>query len=462
MNAPKPHANSRVADLELSTCASSVATELTEANHLQLIQTLRTTKTPTSLGSFIERHEKATSLKQSNDVEEDHTEVTQSETEISESWHSRGSAAKPRLRVAPHHQALHEEEDDDDGAKKISLQDLQYHRMLGEGFFGQVWLVSSSNKDENESSNQKRCWHALKKLSKYHLLCEHQVENTVREKQILQQLRHPGIVKLVASCQDDSSLYLLQEFCQGGELFSLLHRPGHAAGLPEAHCQFYAACLADALWYMHCQARAVYRDLKPENVLLDAAGYPVLVDFGYAKILEEDDDEKTYTMCGTPKYLPPEMIQGGGHTFSVDYWSLGVIVYEMLCGEHPFEFWKGQDDLSLYGSIAEADYLELPEDAVSAAAADWVARVLVKDPEKRLGSDERADSNGILQHAWLCGQNVPALRRKLVPAPWIPALQDGNDASHFDFVPEDQGDSNLSGDHDPPLTMKEQARFADF
>jgi len=199
--------------------------------------------------------------------------------------------------------------------------------------------------------------------------------------------------------------------------------------------------------------------LLVDSILINAAGYPVLVDFGYAKVLKKG--EQAMTLCGTPKYLAPEIIQGGGHTYSVDYWALGVIVYEMLCGEHPFEFWPNMDDLSLFGSIVEAEYLALPIDTVSAAAIDLVDQLLVKNPARRLGSTERADHNEILQHQWLQSQDVPALRRQLIQAPWIPVVEGDRDDRHFDFVPDEEDGSLLSGDG-PPLTMTEQAQFAGF
>jgi len=284
----KSQTNSRVADLDAPDIKNSRT--IPETN-CQMLQTLRTTKPPASRGLFKSRHDKHNksrsidaadtnkfgSRRDECSDEHDPTEGTTSETEISDSlhgssWHSRGGAAAP-LRVAPHHHpALHEEGENDESSR-IVISDLQYHRILGEGYFGFCWLVSSSssnnnNKTKKEESDGENKVYALKKLSKYHLLCEDQVENTLREKQILQRLHHPGIVRLLAAHQDDSFLYLLQDFCQGGELFSLLHNHNNnheaPSRLPEKQCQFYTACLTDALWYIHCQ-NIVYRDLKPEK-----------------------------------------------------------------------------------------------------------------------------------------------------------------------------------------------------
>lgn len=398
---------------------------------------------PSSLGSFMSSWNGKTIL--AKDVD-DNTEITVSESEYSEFGSPKHSPVRIRRQAgletltvaAP---AVHETHED------IAIPDLKRHRLLGEGFFGQVWLVES---DDHQP-------YALKQLSKFDLLCEDQVEAVIREKQIMLQLHHPGIVKLLASHQDDTSLYLLQDFYQGGELFSLLHRSKNSM-LPESSCQFYISCLTDALWYMHSHS-IIYRDCKPENIMIDGQGYPVLIDLGYAKTIPSKG-EKTYTLCGTPKYLPPEMIEGAGHTFTADYWSLGVVLYEMLSGEHPFVFWEGVDEMSLYGSISEADYLELPEQLVSKECEDIVDKLLIKKPESRLGAIESNSKNEILEHAWLRPSlNLTAQRRKTIQAPWIPAADNPLDDRHFDPIDED-GDS-LSGDN-PPLTGAEQERFADF
>jgi len=365
--------------------------------------------------------------------------------------------------VAPHHLRLYQEDDEDEQDERLSIPNLEYHRVLGQGFFGQVWLVSS----RRDNDNSKCHYYALKKLSKYHLLCEDQVENTIREKQLLEQFHHPGIVPIIASHQDDHFLYLLLPFLQGGELFSLLHNHSHNDNsIPESHAQFYTASIADALWYLHVTCRTVYRDLKPENVCLDATGYPVLVDFGYARQLLSEH-EKAWTLCGSPKYLAPECIQGNkGHSFACDYWSLGVLVYELLTSgrEHPFQFWEGMSDYQLYEAVTDAEYLPLPTDDVSAPAADFVDQLLRKDPAQRLGADESVDGNAILAHPWLVTSKwqIPLLRRKLVPAPWVPAVDGARDARYFDSVEEENDDDHDLLTASAHLTAREQERFADF
>jgi hypothetical protein len=196
------------------------------------------------------------------------------------------------------------------------IADLRMHAILGEGTFGQCWLVSE------EKGDGKIQPYALKIQSKFELLSEGQVEAVLQEKEIMTKLHHPFIITLVKTYQDESLVYMLMQIIQGGELFSIMHKEGAGEfddyGLPESQAKFYALGIADALAYMHMD-KIAFRDLKPENVMIDSKGYPVIIDFGFAKYIATE----TFTLCGTPLYLPPEVILQRGHDCSYDHWSLG-------------------------------------------------------------------------------------------------------------------------------------------
>lgn len=156
--------------------------------------------------------------------------------------------------------------------------------------------------------------YALKTMSKRQLVDSGMVKGVLREKQIMASIEHPFILPLVGSFQDDDFLYLLLPLIQGGELFNVVHT-AEKDGLDNDSSQFYGACILEALGYMHAR-NICYRDMKPENALIDAKGYCIMVDFGFAKIVVD----KTYTLCGTPEYLAPEIIMSKGHDKAVDYW----------------------------------------------------------------------------------------------------------------------------------------------
>ena len=159
-----------------------------------------------------------------------------------------------------------------------------------------------------------------------------QQQNVVREKQALESLRHPFIMRMVRTFADPRAVYMLGEFVPGGELFTLLGSCGGT--LDQSAAAFYAGCVADALEAIH-RRRFVYRDLKPENLMIGADGYLKMVDFGFCKRLASGETA-TYTLCGTPEYMAPEILQGRGYGFGVDWWALGVLVYEILAGFSPF------------------------------------------------------------------------------------------------------------------------------
>jgi CRP-like cAMP-binding protein len=298
----------------------------------------------------------------------------------------------------------------------VRLNQLKKHSILGEGTFGIVWLVSDPTHKDGEKH------YALKKQSKAFLIGENQVEAVIQEKIMLENMRHPFLIQLEKTYQDEFFIYMLLEFVQGGELFSLMHGEEETTRLPEAQAKFYALCLADVLDYLR-NRKYVYRDLKGENVMLDAHGYVKLIDFGFCKYLLAD---KTYTLCGTPGYLSPEMVTVQGHTFSTDHWSLGILIYEMIAGVSPF-YYDSIDQAELFDSIAQDDYPALPA-TVSPKAQDLIAGLLRKDPDVRLGAKHQCE---ILEHPWFAELDLDGMRHREVPAPWVPALDGPLDTSNF-------------------------------
>ena len=356
-----------------------------------------------------------------------------------------------------------------------TIDDFDRHRVLGTGQFGQVWLVSEKNKSAATSATNVSTY-ALKMISKYDLIATDEVDMIVREKNVMYQLSegqpHPFIVQLQATFQDDNFLFLLQEFCRGGELFRLMHNSNTNSNnnnpicLPANQVAFYTLCIADALEYMHTQHSIVYRDLKPENIMLDRCGYPKLVDMGYAKRLTKEDGHMTFTFCGTPNYTAPEMIQISstqGASFEVDHWAMGILVHEMLYGHHPF---NTQDDdmeqMELFHCICHDEYTPVapPEsddadvDERTANAFHLILQLLMKDPQQRLGrSILGGDSIG--DHSFLKNAyNIDELRKQTIVAPWIPQLDTtaSTSATTTDWFAQQY----------PKLTKREKALFDAF
>mmetsp|Transcript_16615 Transcript_16615/g.24094 ORF Transcript_16615/g.24094 Transcript_16615/m.24094 type:complete len:801 (+) Transcript_16615:84-2486(+) len=324
--------------------------------------------------------------------------------------------------------------------RSIRFKDLVKFRILGVGTFGKVWLVSHKRSGTP---------YALKMLNKREIIGHHQVEGVIREKNIMSSIDHPFVVNLVSTFQDERHLYMLIELVQGGELFSVIHTETRD-GIPNANSRFYAACILESLSHLHHRS-ICYRDLKPENILIDSKGYCVLVDLGFAKIVVD----KTYTLCGTPEYLAPEIILSKGHDKGVDYWAFGVLIYEMLVGRSPF-YSYGTDQVSLFKRIVQVKYSF--SSAVSEQAQDLIQRLIVRRQANRFGCLARGDMD-IRDHAWFNVIDVDKLLRKKIPAPWVPRIKDPLDASHFDSYRhvENEPPSNK-----PHLTASQQSLFKDF
>lgn len=200
------------------------------------------------------------------------------------------------------------------------IDDLKVIKSIGEGGFCNVQLV------KNEEDNN---LYALKSYSNERLGNEISVENLNRECDILLGLDHPFVVKLIRPVQDSKSFHFLMEYIQGKELWSVMREINEFS---TAMIKFFIACILVALDYLHSNS-ILYRDLKPENIMVNSKGYFKLVDFGIAKKLERN---WTYTIIGTPHYMSPEMIYGTGYSYTTDYWSLAICLYEIVCGDVPF------------------------------------------------------------------------------------------------------------------------------
>lgn len=327
-------------------------------------------------------------------------------------------------------------------AKDIDFADLVKFRILGVGTFGKVWLVTHKKTGQP---------YALKMLNKREIIGHHQVEGVIREKNIMSSISHPFVVNLLCTFQDDLHLYMVIDMIQGGELFSVIHTETKD-GIPNANSRFYAACILESLAHLH-KRRITYRDLKPENILIDALGYAVLVDLGFAKIVMD----KTYTLCGTPEYLAPEIILSKGHDKGVDYWAFGVLIFEMLVGRSPF-YAYGTDQVSLFKRIVQVKYAFPAGKVVNEVAQDLIQRLIVRRQSNRFGCLARADMD-IRDHAWFGAISTEKLLKKEIPAVWIPQIKDALDASHFDSYKQLE---NEVPSNKPGLSAGQQDLFQDF
>ncbi|KAI0395289.1 Pkinase-domain-containing protein [Xylariaceae sp. FL0594] len=299
---------------------------------------------------------------------------------------------------------------------KYSLNDFDLLRTLGTGSFGRVHLVQSKH-------NQR--FYAVKVLKKAQVVKMKQVEHTNDERRMLGEVKHPFLITLWGTFQDAKNLYMVMDFVEGGELFSLLRKSGR---FPNPVAKFYAAEVTLALEYLHSK-NIIYRDLKPENLLLDRHGHLKITDFGFAKRVPD----KTWTLCGTPDYLAPEVVSNKGYNKSVDWWSLGILIYEMLCGYTPF--WDSGSPMKIYENILRGK-VKYPA-YVHPDAQALLERLITPDLTKRLGNLYGGPQD-VKNHPWFAEVTWDRLSRKDIDAPYTPPVKAGaGDASQFDRYPEE-------------------------
>eukprot|EP01112_Ceratiomyxa_fruticulosa_P001789 TRINITY_DN1195_c0_g2_i1.p1 TRINITY_DN1195_c0_g2~~TRINITY_DN1195_c0_g2_i1.p1 ORF type:complete len:464 (-),score=68.51 TRINITY_DN1195_c0_g2_i1:327-1718(-) len=305
------------------------------------------------------------------------------------------------------------------------LEDFEQIVTLGTGTFGRVYLV-------RHRPSQR--FFAMKTLKKSEVVRLKQVEHINSEKSILSSINHPFIVNLYRTYQDDKYLFMLEEYVIGGEMFSHLRRAGRFSN---EVTRFYAAEIVLALEYLHT-LNIVYRDLKPENLLIDLQGHIKITDFGFAKRVED----RTWTLCGTPEYLAPEIIQSKGHGKAVDWWALGILIFEMLAGYPPF---FDDNPFGIYEKIL-GGRIQFPSH-FDPNAKDLIRKLLASDRTRRLGN-LKGGANDVKQHKWFKGVEWDLLYYKRVVAPIIPEVEHEGDTNYFEKY-EDVVEDNTPQNGDP-------------
>jgi serine/threonine protein kinase len=319
----------------------------------------------------------------------------------------------------------------------LTPRDFEFLKLIGRGTFGKVFQV--------RKKDTKRIY-AMKVLSKKEIVAKKEVAHTIGERKILQRsLESPFLVGLKFSFQTDMDLYLVTDFKSGGELFWHLQKETR---FNEERAKFYIAELVLALEHLH-KYDIVYRDLKPENILLDATGHVALCDFGLSKA-DLRSDELTTTFCGTTEYLAPEvLLDEHGYSKLVDFWSLGVLLFEMCCGWSPF---YAEDTQQMYKNICFGK-IRFPKGVINENGKQFVKGLLNRNPKHRLGAQR--DAAELKEHPFFDSIDWAALLLKQVTPPFKPVVESDESTSNFDpeFTTADIHDVGLAemdlDDEDP-------------
>jgi serine/threonine protein kinase len=296
-----------------------------------------------------------------------------------------------------------------DSRPTLCIDDFQILKTIGTGTFGRVKLARLKG-------NEKMPPFALKILKKSLVIKYKQVEHVKSEKEVLTKIQHPFITRFFLSFQDEAFIYFLFEYVCGGELFSLLRQ---VIRFDSETVRFYSSQLLLSVEFLHNKG-IVYRDIKPENILIDRKGYLKLTDFGFAKCL----DGKTYTMCGTPEYMAPEVImKGEGYDETADWWSFGVLLYEMAEGGPPF---YDENPICIYHKILEGKF---SFKVLNDRKLKNLISKLLKDSKKRLGKKHGAED--IKRHGFFAKMSWNDVYYKNIIAPWVPSVESKDDTKYF-------------------------------
>ena len=327
-----------------------------------------------------------------------------------------------------------EDKDKDKSKKKklkVKIKDFEKLNTVGLGSYGRVCLCKKKKSGKV---------YVMKILKKNDIIKQKQVDHVYSEYTILSKLKHPFIVQLIGvNFEDPKYIYFILEYIQGGELFTLLRSN---VTFPVPQTKFYIAHIITIFEYLHSK-NIIYRDLKPENILINKNGYLKLTDFGFAKQLDSEK-AKTYTLCGTPEYLAPEIILNKGHGKAVDWWTLGILLFEMLVGIDPF---SDDEPMKTYQKILKGK-INFPKE-IDKDAKSLIKHLLVQDTTKRYGCLKNGVKD-ILNHRFFDGFDWKNFVYLSMEAPYIPQIKNDEDTSNFEKYPEsDLESSTVDKKNDP-------------
>merc|ERR1711920_822530 len=305
------------------------------------------------------------------------------------------------------------------------LKDMKTIGVLGEGAFGLVSLVIDPHTDKA---------YALKAIKKHQIVELGQQAHIISEKRVMSKMYNQFLVNLHKTYKDMLRVYFVLDVCLGGELFTILRQRRY---FDESTAKFYTACVVEAFNYMH-SLDIIYRDLKPENLVLDSEGYLKITDFGFAK----EATDKTFTLCGTPDYLAPEIVTGQGHGRAVDWWTLGILLYEMVASFPPF---YDEQPINTYRRIIKGKVKWVR--TFSPEVRDLIQAFLRVRPIKRLGI-RRGGVELIRKSPFFEGFDWNALQRQQMTAPIKNKVRDIKDMSNFEKV-------RVTNDNATPVDKKD-------
>ncbi|KAG9511394.1 Ribosomal protein S6 kinase alpha-5, partial [Fragariocoptes setiger] len=307
---------------------------------------------------------------------------------------------------------------------RVDMTNFETLKVLGTGAYGKVFLVRKIGGHDHGKL------YAMKVLRKATIVQKQKtLEHTKTERQVLEAIRdQPFLVTMHYAFQTSTKLHIILDYVSGGELFTHLYQRDH---FNEDQVRIYVGEIVLALERLH-KLSIIYRDIKLENILLDSDGHIVLTDFGLCKEFSPNDtDQRAYSFCGTIEYMSPELIKGGtsGHDFSVDWWSVGVLTYELLTGASPFTV-EGERNTQVEISRRILKNQPPIPDHLSPSAKDFIRRLLVKDPKKRLGG-KATDALEIKRHRFFDALDWNLLAQRKIPAPFLPTINHELDVSNF-------------------------------